>query len=243
MEFKLSDDSLPIQALTQEVVNDLLTSEPHFQETRRRRTTGRTRSLRWRSIRSSHEHDPVTGEELRYWKVDLRFFRRSDALHEVEGRLIDTKTHPFRHSLAEHDEPAENHLHHITLRLVLNSELQVHAADADKPWTPFKICPGAARALQSLVGLRIRRGWNRRVCGLLGGVESCMHMVELLGPMALQRETWRRNVLPTQTVPGRLGGSGSTPAIRSRQDGTLSPGCFDPGSTPKRIQETRSCER
>jgi hypothetical protein len=128
--------------------------------------------------------DPVTREELHHREVDLRFFRRSDGLYEVEGHLVDTKTHPFRRLLAEHDDPPGHHLHDITVRLVLDSELQVQAADADMPSTPFRICPGAARALQSLVGLRIGAGWNKRVRELLGGVASCTHIVELLGPMA-----------------------------------------------------------
>jgi DUF2889 family protein len=97
---------------------------------------------------------------------------------------VDTKTHPFRRLLSEHDDSPGHHLHDITVRLVLDSELQVKAAGADMPSTPFKICPGAARALQSLVGLRIGAGWNKRVRELLGGVASCTHIVELLGPMA-----------------------------------------------------------
>ena len=49
--------------------------------------------------------DSVTREELHHRKVDLRFFRRSDALYEVEGRLVDTKTHPFRRMLAKRRRP------------------------------------------------------------------------------------------------------------------------------------------
>jgi hypothetical protein len=128
--------------------------------------------------------DSVTREELHHRDVDLRFFRRSDGLFEIEGRLIDTKSHPFRRLLAEEDAPPGQHLHNITVRLVLDSELQVHAASAEMRATPFTICLGAAAALQSLVGLRIGAGWNKRVRELLGGVASCTHIVELLGPMA-----------------------------------------------------------
>ncbi|MEP6601934.1 MAG: DUF2889 domain-containing protein, partial [Nitrospirota bacterium] len=99
--------------------------------------------------------DAVTREELHHREVDLRFFRRSDGLFEVEGRLIDTKSHPFRRLLTEIDAPPGQHLHDITVRLVLDSELQVHAANAEMRATPFNICPGAAGALQSLAGLRI----------------------------------------------------------------------------------------
>ena len=126
----------------------------------------------------------VTREELHHRDLDLRFFRRSDGLFEIEGRLIDTKTHAFRRLLAEEDAPPGHHLHDITVRLVLDSELQIHAADAEMSATPFNICPGAAAALQGLVGISIGSGWNKRVRELLGGVVSCTHIVELLGPMA-----------------------------------------------------------
>lgn len=126
----------------------------------------------------------VTREELHHRDVDMRFYRRSDGLFEVEGRLIDTKTHGFRRLLAEEDSPPGHHLHDITVRLVLDSELQVHAANAEMSATPFNICPGAAAALQAVVGLSIGAGWNKRVRELLGGVASCTHIVELLGPMA-----------------------------------------------------------
>lgn len=126
----------------------------------------------------------VTREELHHRAVDMRFYRRSDGLFEVEGRLVDTKTHPFRRLLAEEDAPPGHHLHDIAVRLVLDAELQVHAADARMSATPFSICRGATTALQALVGLGIGAGWNKRVRELLGGVASCTHIVELLGPMA-----------------------------------------------------------
>jgi len=128
--------------------------------------------------------DTVTREELHHRDVDLRFFRRSDGFFEVEGRLVDTKTHSFRRLLAEEDALPGQHLHDITVRLVLDAELQVHAAEANMSATPFSICPGAETALQALVGLSIGAGWNKRVRELLGGVVSCTHIVELLGPMA-----------------------------------------------------------
>lgn len=126
----------------------------------------------------------VTREELHHRSIDLRFFKRSDGLFEVEGCVVDTKTHGFRLLLADEDTPPGHRLHDITVRLVLDWELTIHAVDAAMLATPFSICPGAAGALQSLVGLRIGAGWNKLVRELLGGVASCTHIVELLGPMA-----------------------------------------------------------
>ena len=128
--------------------------------------------------------DSVMREELHHRTVDLRFFRRSDALYEVQGHLVDTKAQPFRRMLAEQETPPGQHLHDITVRLVLDADLRVHQADAVMRATPFGICRGAARTLEPLVGLSIGAGWNKRVRALLGGVASCTHIVELLGPMA-----------------------------------------------------------
>ncbi len=141
--------------------------------------------------------DAVTREELHHRSVDMRFYRRSDGLFEVEGCLIDTKTHPFRRLLAPADDPPGHRLHDITVRLVLDAGLQVVAAEATMASTPFDICPRAASALQAVVGLSIGKGWNRRVRELLGGVKSCTHIVELLGPMAT---TALQGIAPLRSV-------------------------------------------
>ena len=44
--------------------------------------------------------------------------------------------------------------------------------------------PGHHTHFQRLVGLRIKSGWTQKVKELLGGVEGCTHLVELLGPVA-----------------------------------------------------------
>jgi hypothetical protein len=126
----------------------------------------------------------IAREELHHRTVDLRFFRRSDGLYEVEGHLIDTKQHALRLLLAAHDTPPGTPIHDIRVRLVLDADLMVRAAEAHMPATPFAICPGATGTLQPLVGLRIGAGWNKRLRELLGGAASCSHITELLGPMA-----------------------------------------------------------
>jgi len=128
--------------------------------------------------------DNVEREELHHRQIDLRFFKRSDGLFEVEGRLVDRKTHPFRRLLHDRDTPAGTPLHDIVVRLVLDDTLLVHDASAALSATPFDVCRGAANTLAPLQGLRIGAGWNKRVRELLGGAASCTHIVELLGPMA-----------------------------------------------------------
>lgn len=126
----------------------------------------------------------VEREEIHHRQVDLRFFRRSDGLYEVEGRLVDRKTHPFRRVLHDVDTPPGTALHDITVCLVIDEDMLVHDATAILAATPFGICREAANTLTPLKGLRIGAGWNKRVRELLGGAASCTHIMEILGPMA-----------------------------------------------------------
>ncbi len=126
----------------------------------------------------------VEREEIHHRQVDLRFYKRADGLYEVEGRLVDTKTHPFRRQLAAEDIPPGTALHDIVVRLVIDDSMLVHDVQVAMNATPFTVCSGASATLGPLRGQRIGAGWNKRVRDLLGGAASCTHIVELLGPMA-----------------------------------------------------------
>lgn len=128
--------------------------------------------------------DDIERTELHHRQIDIRFFRRSDGMYEVEGRLLDRKAHAFRRALQDFDTPAGAPLHDITVRLVVDENSLVHDAGASYSAAPFALCHQAAQTLAPLKGLRVGAGWNKRVRELLGGAASCTHIVELLGPMA-----------------------------------------------------------
>ena len=128
--------------------------------------------------------DSVQLEEIHHRQLDIRFARRSDGLYQVEGRLVDKKSHPFLRQLAAEALPAGVALHDIVVRLVVDDTLLVHDALAIMQATPFGTCRGAVNTLAPLKGLRIGKGWNQQVRALLGGAASCTHIVDLLGPMA-----------------------------------------------------------
>jgi hypothetical protein len=128
--------------------------------------------------------DEIERTEVHHRQIDIRFFRRSDGLYEVEGRLLDRKSHAFRRPLQDSETPPGQPLHDITVRLVADENSLVHDASASYSAAPFALCHQAAQTLEPLIGLRIGGGWNKRVRELLGGAASCTHIVELLGPMA-----------------------------------------------------------
>lgn len=123
-------------------------------------------------------------EEIHHRQIDLRFYKRSDGLYEVEGRLLDTKTQPFRRRLADSDTPPGTPLHDIVVRMVIDDSMLVQDVQASMPATPFAVCAGASETLAPLRGLSIGAGWNKRVRDLLSGAASCTHIMEMLGPMA-----------------------------------------------------------
>lgn len=126
----------------------------------------------------------VQREELHHRRIDLRFYRRDDGLHEVEGRLVDTKRHAFRRQLTSEDTAPGTPLHDITVTLVIDAGMRVVDATARMRATPFAVCLGAQQTLAPLKGLQMGAGWNRKARELLKGAASCTHIVELLGPMA-----------------------------------------------------------
>jgi hypothetical protein len=128
--------------------------------------------------------DNVDRKEIHHRQIDLRFFERSDGLFEIEGRLVDRKTHPFRRVLALRDTPAGTALHDISVTLVVDENFLVHDARAAMLATPFEVCREATATLEPLKGLKIGAGWNKRVREVLGGAASCTHIMEMLGPMA-----------------------------------------------------------
>jgi hypothetical protein len=125
-----------------------------------------------------------TREELHLRRIDLRGFRRSDGLFEVEARLVDTKPDDYRpirgRAFIAQGEP----VHDLGVRLVFDEDMVVREAITFTNAAPYPACPGGGHAFGALVGLRMDRGWNAAVKERLGGERSCTHLRELLGPVA-----------------------------------------------------------
>lgn len=128
---------------------------------------------------------PVTREELHERRINMRGYRRSDGLYEVEGRVVDEKPHEFTapghggRTTAAHES-----IHEMGVVLVFDEDLLVHDVRTFTNAAPYAECGEGGRALQSLKGLRIASGWSREVRKRLGAGSSCTHLVELLVPLA-----------------------------------------------------------
>lgn len=126
---------------------------------------------------------PVERELVHDRTVVCRGWRRTDGHWDIEGHLVDTKTYGFPNEYKGYIEPGQA-IHDMWLRLTIDRNLTVLAAEAATDSGPFPICPDIAPNFERLVGLTIGGGWRRAVRERLGGAEGCTHLVELLGPLA-----------------------------------------------------------
>ena len=127
---------------------------------------------------------PVTREELHFRRIDMRGYKRSDGLFEVEGRVTDRKPYDFTPFSGGRHVPANEPIHDMGVRVVYDEKLQVRDVTTFTEAAPYGHCPEGGRALQSLKGLRMTSGWTKAVKSRLGGERSCTHLMELLIPMA-----------------------------------------------------------
>jgi Protein of unknown function (DUF2889) len=125
---------------------------------------------------------PVAREELHLRRIELRGYRRHDALYDIEARITDTKSQP----LARENRavlPAGAPLHDMWIRLVVDEDLLVHDVVAATDASPFGICGEAVASLAQLRGMRIAAGWTAAVKQRLAGAVGCTHLTELLIPL------------------------------------------------------------
>ena len=122
-------------------------------------------------------------EPIHRRQIECRGYRRADGLWDIEGHLVDTKSYAFQN---EHrgEVAAGEPIHEMWLRLTLDDTMTITAVEAATDHSPFAVCPAIIPNFQRLKGLRIGKGFINKVRELLGGVEGCTHLVEMVGPVA-----------------------------------------------------------
>ncbi|MEG0678005.1 MAG: DUF2889 domain-containing protein [Comamonas sp.] len=128
-------------------------------------------------------HPPANRKLVNMRDVRFRCYAREDDLWDVEAELIDLKTYDITLHGKRH-VPAGTPIHHMWIRLTVNSSLVVQAVEAAMDDHPLAHCPEATRAMQRMVGCSMTRGWRKAINENLGGVEGCTHMRELIFNMA-----------------------------------------------------------
>lgn len=117
-------------------------------------------------------------------QVNFRSYERADGLWDIEGELLDTKAIDLPRPNGEGIRKAGDPIHHMHIRVTVNTQLVVQAIEAAMEAHPVQGCPAALDAMQRMVGCSMARGWRKSIDANLAGVAGCTHMRELLQNMA-----------------------------------------------------------
>ncbi|MEX2455129.1 MAG: DUF2889 domain-containing protein [Rhodospirillaceae bacterium] len=126
--------------------------------------------------------EPAERDPVQTRTIEVSSFRRRDGMWDVEGRLVDVAADSIP-DYAGGTIQAGTPIHDMRIRLTLNGEVDIVSVAVSMDAHPYPVCPGIVPAFQALTGVRIGRGWNRRVREMFGGVNGCVHLVDLLGPV------------------------------------------------------------
>ena len=126
---------------------------------------------------------PAIREAVHLRQINCNGYVRDDGLYDVEAELTDHKTYEFPNDFRGTVTP-DLAVHHMILRITINSELIIKHAEAITITGPYPICPKANDVFDNLVGLKIGPGWRRSAQIAIGGRHGCTHITELLGPVA-----------------------------------------------------------
>ena len=126
---------------------------------------------------------PKARQHLHTREIDLKGYYRDDGLWDIEAHITDKKTYTYENQ--SRGLVASGHpVHDMSLRLSIDPKLVVREVEAVMDVQPYTICSNIVGNFQKLVGLKIGAGWNKRVREVVGSVEGCTHLAELLGPIA-----------------------------------------------------------
>lgn len=117
-------------------------------------------------------------------QVSFRSFEREDGLWDIEGELLDSKAVDTQRGHGLGLRKAGEPIHHMRIRVTINTQLVVQAIEAAMDAHPIEGCPDALDAMQRMVGCSMARGWRAAINTHLAGVAGCTHMRELLQNMA-----------------------------------------------------------
>lgn len=145
----------------------------------------------------------VSRTPLHTRRIEFQGYQRDDGLWDLEAHLTDVKT--VECLLESGARPAGEPIHDMWLRLTIDADLTVVAAEAVTDRMPYPgYCHTITPEYSKLAGLNLLQGFRKRVIELFGGVAGCTHLTELLAlfPTAAIQSSFRQprgdNVKPFQ---------------------------------------------
>ena len=116
-------------------------------------------------------------------QITCRAFRLKNGFLEIEATLADEKSQQVAFRSRPPVQPGE-FMHRMSLSIVIDGDYLIHDVKAQTETAPWAMCGGTDPAYRRLIGLRIGPGFTQQVRELLGGVQGCTHVTELVAQAA-----------------------------------------------------------
>jgi hypothetical protein len=125
-----------------------------------------------------------TGRELVHTRqITCRAFRLKNGWLEIEATLTDEKAQEVAFRSRPPVQPGA-HMHSMSLRLTVDADFLIRDVRAATLTAPWAACGGTDEAYRKLIGLRIGPGFSQQMKKLVGNVEGCTHVTELVAQAA-----------------------------------------------------------
>lgn len=147
---------------------------------------------------------PAARDAIHTRTIECTSYRRKDGMWDVDGRLTDVVSYDFPNEFRGIIRAGEP-VHDMRIRLTVDSDIVVRDIEAVTDAGPYAICPAITPGFAKLKGIRIGPGWNRTVRERLGGVNGCVHLVDLLRPVATVAYKTVRRAANTATSVAKAG--------------------------------------
>lgn len=160
---------------------------------------------------------PVAREHLHTRQIECRGYFRTDGLWDIEGHVKDSKTYAHWSGHERYLTPGDA-VHEMWIRLTVDENYLIHDVEAVSDHIPYRTCPEVTPNFKRLIGVSIAKGFRRAVKERLGGRQGCVHLVELLGPVATVAFQTIQNDLAQRKIDQHRIANGKSP-LRKRQPG------------------------
>lgn len=122
----------------------------------------------------------VSRKPLHTRSIQVRSFEREDGLWDLEAELIDVKSYDFSASAGTRVHRAGQPIHHMLLRVTIDSGFTITQAEACYDAAPYgQNCMAITPDYSDLAGMNLLRGFRQAVKERFGRTAGCTHMSEL----------------------------------------------------------------
>ncbi|HSY28211.1 MAG TPA: DUF2889 domain-containing protein [Burkholderiaceae bacterium] len=122
---------------------------------------------------------PISQRALKHRRaIQIDAFARDDGLWDIDAHISDIKTRDAM--LASGMRPAGTPLHDLFLRVTIDTQFNIVAAEAASDQVPYPgHCDTIGPAYSKLAGLNLVKGFRKALQANLGDVLGCTHITEL----------------------------------------------------------------